>query len=96
MIKTPIHLFYFSLVFGIFPLLVTLISGAIASLFGCQLNEATCICVILGLNIGPLLGSMGVVGWFSFYTIPLALGGILFHLFGLLPIIFPKKMIENR
>ncbi len=91
MIKTPIHLFYFSLVFGIFPLLVTLISGAIASLFGCQLNEATCICVILGLNIGPLLGSMGVVGWFSFYTIPLALGGILFSFIWAITNKFSKK-----
>ena len=91
MIKTPIHLFYFSLVFGIFPLLVTLISGAIASLLGCQLNEATCICVILGLNIGPLLGSMGVVGWFSFYTIPLALGGILFSFIWAITNKFSKK-----
>lgn len=77
MINKPIHLLFFSLFVGIFPLLVTFIAGAIAYLIGCQLNEASCICTVLGIDIGPFLANMGVVGWFAFYTIPLAAGGIL-------------------
>lgn len=53
------------------PILSVLAASAIASGFGCQLDEGgTHPCVVLGADAGESLYTMFVMGWFSFLTIP--------------------------
>lgn len=89
MINKPMHLFLLSLIIGIFPMLVVIAASIIASLAGCNPNER--ICIVLGLDIGPLIATMGVIGWFIFYTIPLALGGTLLSFIWAVKNEFSKK-----
>ena len=47
------------------PIAVTYSAGFIASLLGCDLNEASVHpCPLLGVNVGPLLYAMGLAVWF--------------------------------
>lgn len=53
------------------PILSVLIASAIASGFGCQLDEGSAhSCVVAGADIGELLYTLFVMGWFFFVTIP--------------------------
>lgn len=53
------------------PILSVLIASAIASAFGCQLDEGgTHPCMAFGADIGESLYTMFVMGWFFFLTIP--------------------------
>ena len=66
------------IVIGLLPMAGVLVSSGIAGLAGCPLNEGGVNpCVILGLDLGPLLAMLFVGGWFFFLTAPVALGGIL-------------------
>ncbi len=83
MLLTPFPLIA---LFGISPVLLAMFAGFITSLFGEQLNEGSPPDVPV---IGGLLYSMGVMGWFSLITVPLAGLGLLIYL-----IIFLMKVSE--
>ena len=58
------------------PLLLVMIAGIIAQICGAQLDEGSSHpCMVAGMDIGPLLYSMFVMGWFSLITIPLGVIG---------------------
>ena len=66
------------IVLGLLPVAGVLVSTGIAGLAGCTLNEGGVHpCVILGLDLGPMLATLFVGGWFFFLTAPVALGGML-------------------
>jgi hypothetical protein len=53
------------------PLLNVVIAGTIATQMGCRLDEAgTYPCIVLGIDIGPLLAVMSVSGWLMLVTLP--------------------------
>lgn len=67
-----------SLIVGVLPLLSVVTAGFLSTIFGCALNEGdTSMCPTVFGDIGELLYTMGVFGWFLFYTIPLGMIGIL-------------------
>jgi hypothetical protein len=73
----PLILFIASVAFGIAPLISVIIAGTLASSHGCTLHEGGVNpCVILGHDFGQLLYTMGVMGWFMFLTVPVAIYGI--------------------
>ena len=73
--KTAIGILTASIIIGVLPLLSMIAAGLIASLFGCNLNEGdVSMCPTIFGDIGELLYTMGVFGWFLFYTVPL--GGV--------------------
>lgn len=48
------------------------VAGITANLLGCKLDTADFYpCILLGIDIGVLLGVMGVMGYFMLLTIPL-------------------------
>jgi len=58
---------------GVLPLLIALLAGAIANLAKCELDEGSVHpCVIAGKDVGNLLYTMGVGGWFTLMTLPAA------------------------
>jgi hypothetical protein len=60
------------------PIAVTYSAGFIASLLGCDLNEASVHpCPLLGVNVGPLLYAMGLWVWFVALTIAAGLVALL-------------------
>lgn len=57
------------------PLAAVLLSALIAAVMGCELNEGVQqTCSLLGLDIGGVLSTMFVMGWFALMTIPLLVG----------------------
>ena len=53
------------------PLLSVLIASEAASVLGCTLNEGDAHpCPVLGVDIGDVLYSMFVAGWFMLMTLP--------------------------
>ena len=62
------------LLFGVSPFLPVAAAGLIATANGCQLDEGSQRpCAILGHDLGALLYTMGVVGWYGIATVPLAI-----------------------
>ena len=60
---------------GISPILVAILSGTVAASFGCEVNEGMVNpCVIGGVDYGETFYTLGVAGWFFFFTIPVAIG----------------------
>jgi hypothetical protein len=60
------------------PIAVTYTAGLIALLLGCDLNEAAVHpCLLLGVNIGPLLYAMGLAVWFVALTVAAGLVALL-------------------
>lgn len=54
------------------PLAAVLLSALIAAVLGCELNEGVQqTCSLLGLDIGGVLSTMFVMGWFALMTLPL-------------------------
>jgi hypothetical protein len=73
----PFIIFIGSVAFGALPLISVIIAGTLASSHGCTLHEGySNPCMILGADRGELLYTMGVMGWFMFLTVPVALYGI--------------------
>ena len=67
-------LFVFILLYTIAPILSVLLSSAIASTLGCELNEGDVHpCNCFGMNIGGLLTTMFVSGWLALVTLPTGL-----------------------
>lgn len=59
--------------FGLLPLLMAMLAGAVANCAKCQLSEADVgPCVIAGKDVGKVLYTMFVSGWFSLITLPAA------------------------
>lgn len=59
--------------FAILPILSMLIAVVIAGVSGCALDEGSVHpCLVLGIDLGTLLYSMAVFGWFVMFTVPLA------------------------
>jgi hypothetical protein len=57
------------------PVLGISVAVAVARLNGCTLHEGFANpCVVMGRDIGSALYSLGVLGWLSLATLPLALG----------------------
>lgn len=62
---------------GIAPLLGLALVGAVAALADCRVHEVFAQpCIILGMDWGGGLYSLGVMGWAFFLTAPLALAGM--------------------
>ena len=65
----------FILLLGISPFLVTAIAGTIADTNGCTLHEGFVNpCIINGKDWGQDLYMMGMIGWFTIATLPVAVG----------------------
>lgn len=53
------------------PILSVLIASGLASAFGCHVDEGSAHpCMAFGTDIGGLLYTLFVMGWFFFLTIP--------------------------
>ena len=69
--KTKLGCWLLIVLWTVSPILSVLIAGAVASGYGCQLDEGGVHpCVVLGTDVGELLNTMFVAGWFFFFTIP--------------------------
>lgn len=65
---------------GVLPVLLALLAGAVANCAKCQLNEASYgPCVIAGVDVGKLLYTFCVGGWFSLMTLPAAVTAALIY-----------------
>jgi hypothetical protein len=74
------------------PIAVTYTAGLIALLLGCDLNEAAVhSCLLLGVNIGPLLYAMGLAVWFVSLTVMAGLLALV-----VLVIIFIVRTVKAR
>ena len=66
------------LLFTFFPILCILFVSGIANACGCRVDEgAVHPCVVVGIDIGPALYTLGVMGWLIFFTFPLGCLAIL-------------------
>lgn len=64
--------------FGLLPLLIAMLAGAVANCAKCELSEANFgPCVIAARDVGGLLYAMFVSGWFSLITLPAAVVAML-------------------
>ena len=71
----------FILLLGISPFIVTAIAGTIADTNGCTLHEGFVNpCVINGKDWGQDLYTMGMMGWFTIATLPIAAGAAAIYL----------------
>lgn len=61
-------------IIGLLPAVSVVLAGLIASANGCILHEGFANpCVVLGIDLGEILYSMGVMGWIAILTVPAAL-----------------------
>lgn len=68
----------FLVLFTVAPILSVCVAEGIALACGCQVDEGSDHpCIIYGVDIGPLLGSMFVCGWFMLITIPVGVASLL-------------------
>lgn len=66
-----------SILIGVFPVIVSLLAGMIASASGCTLNEGSKhACLVLGIDMGGVLYAMGLAVWFSVVTLPVGVAGL--------------------
>lgn len=81
----------------ILPLLSVLTAYAIGNAFGCQVDEGSAhSCVVAGQDIGEMLYTMGVMGWFMFVTIPSGLVALVIFLIVLLVGWLRRKKMQER
>ena len=60
---------------ALLPLLGLLLTGLVAGVLGCEVNEGgPTPCMVFGSDIGGLLSAMLTMGWFGLVTIPLLMG----------------------
>jgi hypothetical protein len=79
------------LAFG--PALATFAAGGIANAAGCELNEGQVNpCVIAGADWGEFLYSLGMMFWFTFFTVPAALALAAFAIVGNLVWFIARKL----
>lgn len=66
------------LLIALFPVISVIISRSIASMNGCNLNEGRVnVCMVGGSDMGDMLYSMFVMGWFGLLTLPLGFGAVI-------------------
>ena len=71
MFKRPLLVYTVLVLYTVGPLLPMLLASAIASHYGCQLDEGGLYpCVVGGRDIGGALGSMFVFAWLELFTLP--------------------------
>jgi hypothetical protein len=74
------------------PMISVLLASAIATAFGCALDEGGVNpCVVLGKDLGPSLYTLGVMGWFFLLTVPSGL--IAFTVFTFKVILSARKRV---
>ena len=57
------------------PVLATAAAGTVASSAGCDLDEGSIHpCLINGTDYGETLYTLGMMAWFTFFSVPLAVG----------------------
>lgn len=84
-----------SMLIGVFPVIVSLLAGMIASASGCTLNEGSRhTCVVLGIDIGDALYAMGLALWFSVATMPIGVAGLIVSLIWLVTRAFARNKAE--
>jgi hypothetical protein len=77
------------------PFLTAGFAELIANINGCTLNEGTVnTCMVFGRDIGNLLYSMFVTGWYILLTFPS--GALLFLMFSILLIVLQIQKQRNR
>jgi hypothetical protein len=70
------------------PMFPVVMASLIASVCGCKLDEGSAhTCIVLGMDIGGMLYSMGVMGWFGLLTVPSGF---------LLLVVFTVMIIKER
>lgn len=75
---TPGILAIISLFIGAFPILVGILATLIANLCDCRVDEGTAHpCIIFGKDRGPLLYTMFNFPWFTFFTMPFGVLGLI-------------------
>jgi hypothetical protein len=63
--------------FGVLPPIATLVSGVIADVLGCTVNEGGIYpCLWYGHDLGETLAVLFSLGWFAFATLPVAACGL--------------------
>ena len=75
-LKPPVRVLVIATLIAVSPILSVLIASTIAFLNGCTLNEgASHPCTVLWTDIGELLYTLFVMGWFALITLPIG-GGV--------------------
>lgn len=74
----PIKLLILSVLVGGTPVFSVLLAGLVAKANSCELHEGFVNpCVIFGVDLGGMLYSMGVFGWFMLISLPIGILGAL-------------------
>lgn len=85
--KRPLLIGYgIILLWMLWPVISVVIAGAIASGYGCQLDEGSVHpCVVGGRDLGETLYTLAVMGWFGLITLPTGgLGLVVFSIIALI------------
>jgi hypothetical protein len=61
-----------SAIFAVLPIGIVLAVGIIGNVLDCVVDESgTSVCMLLGVDIGGMLATIGILGWFALITIPI-------------------------
>ena len=77
---------------GMFPIACVVVAGLIAHRLGCRVDEGSVhACQAGGVDLGPILYQLGVMGWFALVTIPMA-----FLMYGLVAVVWIVALVQRR
>ena len=89
MLLAPILILFFAML----PLIAALSAGGVAHALGCLLDEGNVHpCPFLGMDLGELLYSLGVLGWLSLVTVPTGVGLLLIWLIAAIVLVVRRLM----
>ncbi len=95
-IKHPLWLALASILLGASPLLPVAGASLVAEWKGCALDEGNIHpCIILGMDFGEVLYSLGVMGWFLLLSVPLGAMGLCVAIIWLVVVLI-KKGIDKK
>ena len=78
------------------PVLATAVGGTVANSAGCALDEGSVHpCIINGQDYGETLYTLGMMAWFTFFSVPLAIGLFVVYILIIL-VIFLVGYIRKR
>lgn len=84
-------------ILAISPLLSTMVAGAIAGRYGCDLDEGSIHpCVVNGRDIGGTLYTLGMMGWFALGTIPLGAIAVAVYIAGVALFYLARGLLRRR
>lgn len=90
--KKPLLGLIFSLLFAILPIAISIGAGTFAEANGCVLNEGGATqCVLLGIDWGGTLYTLGVLGWFFIVSMPIGAFGAIVCVGWLLAVLLKSK-----